>query len=174
MSQPMDQRRQWVLAALDEYERRLVRYARRLTGDDSSARDAVQHTFVRLWEQPRESLNGRLAPWLFSVCRNRALDLLRARRRTESLDRPDAPPPIGAEPDPAQAAELGDLAERLRRRIARLPAAQGEAIGLWAEGFTYREIAQVLKTREGNVRVLVHRGLSTLRNDPVTRQLLGE
>ena len=35
------------------------------------------------------------------------------------------------------------------------------------------EIARIMKTNQGNVRVLVHRGLDRLRNDPIARQLLG-
>ncbi|MBN1590216.1 MAG: sigma-70 family RNA polymerase sigma factor [Pirellulales bacterium] len=170
MTKPRNRRRQWVLSTLDEYERRLVRYARRLLGDDSSARDAVQHTFVRLCEQPPESLNGRLGPWLFTVCRNRATDLLRSRQRTESLESADLPPALAAEPDPAEAAERGELHEQLRRRVARLPASQNEAVNLWADGFSYGEIAQIMETNQGNVRVLVHRGLNTLRNDPAVQQ----
>jgi RNA polymerase sigma factor (sigma-70 family) len=170
MSEPCNSRRQWVLSVLDEYERRLFRYARLLLRDDSSARDVVQHAFVRLCEQPRESLNGRLEPWLFSVCRHQATDLLRLRRRTESLESPDLPPLVGAEPDPALAAEAGELYERLRRRVAQLPASQGEAVNLWADGFSNGEIAQIMETSQGNVRVLVHRGLNALRNDPIVRQ----
>jgi RNA polymerase sigma-70 factor (ECF subfamily) len=174
MSKPsLNDRQQQVLSALDEYEQRLVRYATRLLGDESSARDAVQHTFVRLCEQPGESLNGRLAPWLFAVCRHRAMDLLRRGKRTEPLDESD-PAAAGAETDPAEAVELDELHDRLRGRVARLPAAQGEAVGLWADGFSYVEIARIMETNEGNVRVLVHRGLTRLRNDPIARQLLGQ
>ncbi|HLA83947.1 MAG TPA: sigma-70 family RNA polymerase sigma factor [Thermoguttaceae bacterium] len=172
MTEPsLDHRRQWVLSALGQYEQRLVRYAVRLLGDEASARDAVQHAFVRLCEQPSESLNGRLGPWLFAVCRHRAIDLLRARGRTETLDATDAALPAGGEPDPAEAAELDELYAGLRDRVGRLPAAQGEAVNLWADGFSYAEMARILDTNEGNVRVLVHRGLARLRNDPIARRL---
>ena len=174
MVEPLDSRRQWILTVLDRYELRLVRYARRLLGDDASARDAVQHTFARLCEQPEQSLNGRLAPWLYTVCRNRAMDVLRGQGRTESLETCDAPPPATAELDPADAAERSELHQRLRERVARLPGGQGEAVGLWADGLSYGEIARILDTPEGNVRVLVHRGLSRLRTDPIARRLLGE
>jgi RNA polymerase sigma factor (sigma-70 family) len=98
--------------------------------------------------------------------------LLRTRGRTESLDQPDVAPPAGAEPDPADAAELSELHDRLRDRLARLPASQGEAVNLWADGFSYAEIARIMETSQGSVRLLVHRGLTRLRNDPITRQLL--
>jgi RNA polymerase sigma factor (sigma-70 family) len=102
------------------------------------------------------------------------LDVLRAESRTESLETSDDPPPAAAEPDPADAAELSELHERLRDRVARLPASQSEALNLWADGFSYPEIAQILETPEGNVRVLVHRALTRLRNDPIARRLINE
>ena len=75
-------RRQWVLAVLDRYEAPLVRYAARLLGDGDSAREAVQHAFLQLCERSAEEfIDGREAPWLFRVCRNKALDLIRLRQR---------------------------------------------------------------------------------------------
>jgi DNA-directed RNA polymerase specialized sigma24 family protein len=41
---------------------------------------------------------------------------------------------------------------------------QREALTLWSEGFAYREIAAITGRTEGNVRVVVHRALNTLRN----------
>src|SRR4051812_47542733 len=72
-------RREWVLAALDQYEGRLLSYAQRLLGDPDQARDVVQFTFLRLCDQSPEEIDDRLAQWLYTVCRNRALDLLRGR-----------------------------------------------------------------------------------------------
>ena len=168
----LNNRRQWVLSALDEYERPLVRYATRILGDDASARDVVQHAFVRLCEQTDESLNGRLGPWLFTVCRHRAMDVLRYDKRTESLDESESSPLTASEPDPADAVELDELHSALLARVARLPESQAEAVNLWADGFSYGEIAHIMETSEGNVRVLVHRGLKRLRDDPIARRLI--
>ncbi len=60
--------------ALERYERPLISYAKGITGDLESARDAVQETFLRLSRQDVRALEKRLAPWLFFVCRNCALD----------------------------------------------------------------------------------------------------
>jgi DNA-directed RNA polymerase specialized sigma24 family protein len=54
----------------------------------------------------------------------------------------------------------------------RLPAPQREAIDLWAQGLAYREIAEVLGRAEVGVRVLVHRGLKSLREHPQVRKWL--
>jgi RNA polymerase sigma-70 factor (ECF subfamily) len=184
--QPFD-RRQWVLAAVAEHEGRLVRYALRLVRDEEAARDAVQHAFLRLCDQRPETLRGGVAPWLFTVCRNKALDLAKAAARAESLDAPchrnghaeeDETPSyaaalIGREPDPADAAESGELIAILRRLVDELPAAQREMIDLWAEGFSGPEISQITGKSEGNVRVLIHRGVTRLRG-VVTEKLGAE
>jgi RNA polymerase sigma-70 factor (ECF subfamily) len=156
-------RRQWVLAVLDRYEAPLVRYAAGIVGDGDSAREAVQHAFLQLCEQVPDELRGREAPWLFRVCRNKALDLVRLRRRHAGDGETDLAALAGREPDPAQAAERQDLCGELGRLLAELPDNQREAIHLWCEGFTYREISRVAGQSEGNVRVLVHRGITKLR-----------
>jgi RNA polymerase sigma factor (sigma-70 family) len=166
-----EQRREWVLAALERYEAPLVRYVRRLVGDEDSARDVVQHAFLRLCDQSPEELQGRVAPWLFTVCRNRAVDYLRTRQRVSTLGDLDAPAYPSREPDPALMAEQRDLFERLTPLIDSLPAGQREAITLWSEGFGYREIAEIAHTSEGNVRVMMHRAIKRLREHPLTRGL---
>lgn len=170
----------WVLEAVEAYELPLLRYARRLLDDLDLANDAVQHAFAKLCEQSQEQLEGRLAPWLFRVCRNKAIDHLRqAGREQVLLDTPAdtpavAPPQDLREADPAELAEQHDLADLVGRLLAHLPAAQRETLDLWCSGLTHRQIAEVTGRSEGNVRVLAHRGLTRLRTHPQIRRLLDE
>jgi RNA polymerase sigma-70 factor (ECF subfamily) len=192
MMSQADKRRQRVLQALDQYEERLVRYALRLLGDEDLARDSVQHAFLKLCGEsgPADDLpaerEGRIAAWLFRVCRNRALDHLRQAGReqlvgwtvpTEHESRSGAmgaAHPADQRPGPAESCESHDLAVCLRLLVEELPGAQREAIDLWCEGFAYREIAQITGFKEGHVRVLVHRGLLRLREHPQVRGWLDE
>jgi len=167
----------WVLEAVDLYEPALLRYARRLLGDVELAADAVQHAFVQLCGETRQRLEGREAAWLFRVCRNRALDHLRRAGREQTLgdddDRAAACTLVADRgPDPATAVERRELAAALRRLLADLPPPQREAIDLWCEGFTHREIAAITGRQEGHVRVLAHRGLTALRRHPLVQDLL--
>ena len=168
--------RQWVLAALDTFETRLLGYAARLLhGDEDAARDVVQHAFLRLCDQKEQEVGPHLAPWLFTVCRNRAMDLIRERCRREGLEevhKANGHAACGC--DPAASVEEHDLAQSLRTLLARLPTAQQEAIDLWAQGLAYREIAEVLSRGEVGVRVLVHRGLKSLREHPRVKRWLEE
>jgi RNA polymerase sigma-70 factor (ECF subfamily) len=201
LNKPMWDRRQWVLDALDQFEGKLLRYAQRLLGggdvlrSSDEARDVVQFVFLRLCDQSPESIGDRLAQWLYTVCRNRALDVLRSSGREQSNEWvavgrkadprrgcPDGEPglpfghpqPPSREVDPAETAEQGELHDLLRLLIEVLPANQREAIDLWADGFNYRQIASIIDCQEGHVRVLVHRGLKALREHPQVRAIMEE
>jgi RNA polymerase sigma-70 factor (ECF subfamily) len=174
-------KRKWVLAALDEYEVRLLRYALRLVGDHDLARDAVQHAFVKLCDQAPDVVGDRPAAWLYRVCRNRSLDHLRQRGRQQSLETASAGDESssadrlnGHDPDPALVAQSQELVLELRLLMNGLPDAQREAIDLWCDGLVYREIAEIVERQEGYVRVLVHRGLTTLREHPRVQAWLNE
>ncbi len=166
-----EQRREWVLDAVQRYEASLVRFARRLVGDEHTARDIVQHAFLRLCDQSPEELEDRMAQWLFAVCRNKAVDYLRSRKRAGAAGEFELPCCQSKEPDPAAVAEQRDLIEQIGRLIADLPGGQREAISLWAEGLTYRDIAEALQTTEGNVRVLMHRAIKRLREHAMAQKL---
>jgi RNA polymerase sigma-70 factor (ECF subfamily) len=168
---PEPSHRQWVLTALEENESRLVRFVcRLLRGDGEGARDVVQHAFLRLCDQSAKDVGDHVEKWLFTVCRNRALDLLRASGRLKSLEELERQGLNGhgkTDGDPALRAEEKELAEVLRRMVEHLPAAQREALDLWIEGFSYREIAEIVSKQEGHIRVLVHRGLTNLQEQAV-------
>mgnify|MGYP002626610064 CR=1 FL=1 len=75
----------WVIAALEQHEQRLVRFAVRLLGDEETARDVVQHAFLQLCRQPLGKANElgtgeAVARWLFCVIRRRAYDLFRRKQ----------------------------------------------------------------------------------------------
>ena len=148
--------------ALQRYERPLINHARSITGDLESARDAVQETFLRLSRQDVRALQPRLAPWLFFVCRNCALDHQRKIVRFS-----DAPPDdecAGDGPDPAGEAVAHDESAMLRRLVSELPEQQRELVQLKFEGdLSYKEIGEVMKMSVSNVGVQLHTAIQTLR-----------
>lgn len=162
-------RRRWVLSVLDEYEVPLARFAGRLLGDADAARDVVQHVFLRLCGRSEREIGDRVAPWLFTVCRNRAIDVLRARQRVEPIPQGETP---GREPDPAVTAQQNETYRQINALVDELPLNHREVLGLWSEGLTYGQIAEVTGHSQGNVRVLVHRALKRLRQHPDVQRLL--
>src|SRR5512137_283968 len=75
----------WVPSILAEYEKPLTRYAAHITGDIERAREVVQDTFLRLCRQKPAEIHSHLRQWLYTVCRNRALDVLRKERRMTGI-----------------------------------------------------------------------------------------
>jgi len=154
--------------ALDRYERVLVSYAREITGELESARDAVQETFLRLSRQDVVALEPRLRPWLFLVCRNCALDHRRkvVRFSTEPLQDDEL---LSEEPSPPMRAMAAEDAGRLRELVAALPRQQRELIKLKFEaGLSYKEMAEALRTSVSTVGVQLHDAIKTLRRQWLT------
>ena len=150
----------WVLAAVTQYERPLLAYVRRLFGDEHRGFDVVQDTFLQLLKQPRETIEARLAPWLFSVCRRRVVDILRKENRMVALH--DSPHTRDA--GPLEQAEVKDSARALLAKLPGLPPQQHEAVRLkFQNQFSYREIADVMGLSESHVGVLLHQAMKTLR-----------
>src|SRR5438552_19200725 len=123
-------RHDWMRDVLKEHEGPLLRYATRLTGNPDTARDIVQDTFLKLCREKPERLNSHLAEWLFTVCRNRALDVLRKENRMQSLTDADMATRASSEPLPALAAERREAESDVLRALDEMPANQQEVIRL--------------------------------------------
>ncbi len=154
-----------VQRAVADYESMLTGYAYNLTHDLELARDVVQDTFIRLYGQEVERLDGPgLKAWLFIVCRNRALDLLRRHRRMVSIE--DSPVDHFAEPSPApdDQAAAGDETALILATFRRLPPNQAEVLRLkFQSDLSYHEIAGITGLSVSNVGFLIHTGLKRLR-----------
>ncbi|QHI69768.1 RNA polymerase sigma factor [Tichowtungia aerotolerans] len=156
----------WILSLVRRYERPLCSYAYGLLRNLEWARDAVQDSFLRLCGQKPAKLKGREAPWLFRVCRNRSLDILRKEKPSEPLS--ESPETVTDDPTPDQQTEQNDLIALLPRFLAKLSKNQQEVIRLkFQQQLSYREIAQCTQLSESNVGYLLHTGLKTLREQMI-------
>ena len=154
----------WVSTALDQYEERLLRYAQRITGDAERARDVVQETFLKLCKEDPAALNGRLAQWLYTVCRNQALDVRRKEVRVCIQAEPPEQVSRARNDDPSLSVEDHDTLETIQVELARLSPNQQECIRLkFQHGLSYREIGAVTGLSVSNVGFLIHTGLKKVR-----------
>lgn len=164
----------WVPAVLAEYEKPLTRYAAHITGDVERARDVVQDTFLKLCLQKPAQVRGHLAQWLYTVCRNRALDVLRKERRMTAIS--DVPLQARSGPIFSSALEQEEQLEEVLKILATLPANQQEVLRLkFQNDMSYREISRITSLTVGNVGFLIHTGLKTIRervrNQPALRRV---
>ena len=129
--------------ALARFQGPLIRYARQLIGDLEAARDVVQDTFLKLCSEEAALAEDHLPRWLYTVCRNRALDVRKKEGRMkpvddQAIDRIAAPGP----PPPNQ------------REVVRLK---------FQGGLSYKEISQVTGLSVSNVGFLLHQAIRTIR-----------
>lgn len=142
----------------------LTRYAARLLGDPERARDVVQDAFVKLMAQPPAAIDGHAVEWLFTVCRNRAMDVLRKENRMKRFEEGEAERVTAAEPRPGRTLEQEELQAAVLRLIDRLPRNQQEVVRLkFQNGFSYKEISRITTLSVGNVGFLIHTAVARLR-----------
>jgi RNA polymerase sigma-70 factor (ECF subfamily) len=154
----------FVQTAVVDYQSPLTRYAARLVGDPDRARDIVQDTFVKLMAQPPDVVDGHLAEWLFTVCRHRALDVLRKEGRMKRFEEGEMERVSTEEPRPTHALEAEETHDALLRMIDRLPSNQQEVLRLkFQSGFSYKEISRITTHSVSHVGVLIHHAVTRLR-----------
>lgn len=144
----------------------LTRYASRLLGDPDRARDAVQDTFVKLMAQTPGALDGHAVEWLFTVCRNRAMDILRKEHRMKRFEDGEVERITAADPRPGRALEQAEMHAAMLRLIECLPPNQQEVVRLkFQNGFSYKEISRITAHSVGNVGFLIHTAVARLRTE---------
>lgn len=144
----------------------LTRYATRLLGDPDRARDVVQDTFLKLMAQTAEAVNGHAVEWLFTVCRHRALDVLRKEGRMKRFEDGQVERVTDTELRPGRALEHAETQATVLQMIDRLPANQQEVVRLkFQHGFSYKEISRITTLSVTNVGFLIHTAVARMRAD---------
>ena len=146
------------------YEQRLMGYARQMLGGaHHDAEEIVQDAFVRALAALRaDSREMALKPWLFTIVRNRTLDVLRRPVRTTDLE-VHAPMLRDAGADPHEQVMRADDLRHLVGELKRLP--ERQRIALVAHelgGASHETIARQLNVSVGGSKALVCRARSGL------------
>ncbi len=150
---------------------RIHGFFRRSFHHESLADDLLQATFLKIHQGRRQySAEFPVRVWFFTIAARVRLDELRRHYRLpedagdEELDKADEARSLEAARE-ANEGEMRELAERVRNAINQLPDTQRVVVHLNRfEGMTFGEIAQVLGTTEGAVKLRAFRAYETLRN----------
>jgi RNA polymerase sigma-70 factor (ECF subfamily) len=135
-----------------------------LLGDAERARDVVQDTFLKLCQQDRGQLDGHLVEWLFTVCRNGALDVRRKEQRMTTMTLDAVMDSVSLDQQPDDAAEQRDETIHILQLMRDLPPNQQEVLRLkFQHSLSYREISTITGLSETNVGFLIHVGIKRLR-----------
>ena len=138
----------------DRYASFVYALAMRTLIDQQAAEDVTQEVFVYLWQHPDriEPGRGTLRGFLGTLTHRRSVDAVRrdeARRRREArVAREHA-----NTPDVAEMVVPSGASGTVRTALEVLPEAQRRALELaYVDGYTYRQVADVLGIPEGTAK----------------------
>ena len=155
-------------ALVAEHGKWLMAFLRGLAGED--AEDAFQETWMRLLRSRVELRGETVKAYLVKTARSVAIDRLRRRHPTESLDVVDERGESAAEeiadpsPSPAKRFESKATAREVREAVAELPFNWRQVVLMRIEGeMEFRDIASELGVPLGTVLTWMHRATDGLK-----------
>lgn len=146
----------------DQYASMVYSVALRVLKDPGAAEDVMQDVFFHLWENPNAFVTGRgsLGAWLMVVARNRAIDALRRRKPSDSVE--DVV--LAANTNLASEAERNTIMDKVRIVLNGLPADQQKSLELaFFEGLSHSEIAARTGDPLGTVKTRIRSALISVR-----------
>lgn len=146
---------------INRYSDPLYRHALGMTGSPDVAEDILQASFIKAYHHLHE-VRGRFDAWLFRIVANACKDWLKNIRRTHlSYDEDDQPSGLQT---PEEEMDRSELRGDLEQALAALPESLREAFVMkHVEGRSYEEMAVLLDTTVGALKMRVHRAREALQ-----------
>ncbi|MFC6585441.1 sigma-70 family RNA polymerase sigma factor [Sulfitobacter aestuariivivens] len=132
--------------------------------DPSMAEECAQDVMTTLWHKAAQFDPSRasVAAWIFTIARNRRIDMLRKQRRPEPEDLTWGPEP---EPDQADVVALQQETNNLAKALKSLPKVQRDLIEKAYFGdLTQSEIAKITGLPLGTIKSRIRLALDRLRH----------
>jgi RNA polymerase sigma-70 factor, ECF subfamily len=149
-------------------------FALRMTGNRPDAEDVTSDTFMRVCDMEHRYLqeNARFKTWLYTIARNLSIDRIRQKQRwapfwfnkpeSDDMQEMDVPDQTDG---PSQILNQHEIVRHLQNAIAKLPVDQREALLLREyQGLSYEEIARILDCSLANVKILIYRARTQLKD----------
>jgi RNA polymerase sigma-70 factor, ECF subfamily len=146
---------------ISRYSDPLYRHALCMTGSPDVAEDILQLSFIKAYQHLAE-VRGRFDTWVFRIVANGCKDWLKNIRRSHlSYDEDDQPSSFST---PDEELDRTELRTDLDRALATLPGSLREAFVMkHVEGRSYEEMADLLGTTVGALKMRVHRAREALQ-----------
>jgi RNA polymerase sigma-70 factor (ECF subfamily) len=144
--------------SVGEYADSLYRFIRSNLRDEERANDIVQDTYEKLWRHVAELEYKIVKAWLFSTAYHLMIDILRREKRIFQFD-------MTGEEAISDESSFNDLNSILQDALKRLPEQQRSAVLLRDyEGYSYKEIGDIMGFNESQVKITIYRGRIALKN----------
>ncbi|HEX3389270.1 MAG TPA: ECF RNA polymerase sigma factor SigK [Streptosporangiaceae bacterium] len=140
--------------------------ARSVLRDPAHAEEVAQEVLLEVWREAAhyDPARGTAKAWVMTLAHRRAVDRVRSEQASAAREQRAAKPEVSYDVVAETVAARLD-AERVRRCLGSLTGLQQESITLaYYRGFTYREVAALLKVPVGTVKTRMRDGLIRLRD----------
>lgn len=153
-----------VAAVYNEHREDVYRYLLLLGLPPGQAQETAQEAFLRMYVTLRNGTQIRHArAWVFTVAHNLALNLKQAESHTHALD-PLAEIQLQTnEANPERQLIDGERMAKLHGALGTLSEQQRVCLLLRAEGFRYREIADIIGVGTSTVGEFLRRAITRLK-----------
>lgn len=141
----------------------------RILHERGEAEDVLQEVYATVWRKAAEFDASRASPitWMATIARNRAIDRLRARRPTSSID--DAAEIRDERPGADDVMTASDESRRLNAALDNLDPRHAAVIrSTYFEGLTYEALANREGVPVGTLKSWVRRGLIRMKGELAT------
>ena len=128
------------------------------------AEECTQDVMATLWHKAHmfDPERASVATWIFTIARNRKIDMIRRQRRPEPEELPWGPEP---EPDQAEVITLQQETARLSAALSELPEKQRELIEhAYFGDLSHSEIAERTGLPLGTIKSRIRLALERLRH----------
>lgn len=129
------------------------------------AEECTQEVMTTLWRKAHmfDARRASVSTWIFTIARNRRIDLIRREKRPEPEALPWGPE---EEPQPADTLEMRQESERLSAALKRLPEKQRELVEKAYFGdLSHWEIAKATGLPLGTIKSRLRLALERLRHE---------
>jgi RNA polymerase sigma-70 factor, ECF subfamily len=139
---------------VERYERRAFWVAYHMVSHVEDAQDLVQEAFIRAFRaMPRFKLGNRFYTWFYQILMNQVIDFLRKRRERSDLQVEVAESIEDSQDDPMGQLLRTESSERVQQLLVKLPPRERAILILRdIEGFSAKEIAEIIHTNHATVR----------------------
>jgi RNA polymerase sigma-70 factor (ECF subfamily) len=151
-------------ALFQHFAPRVKAFLMKSGASEALAEECTQEAMATVWRKVHmfDPSRASVSTWIFTIARNRRIDLLRRARRPEPEDLPWGPE---AEPDQADVMSLQQETEKLARALAELPEKQKRLVEKAYFGdLSHSEIAAETGLPLGTIKSRLRLALERLRH----------
>ena len=158
-------------ALYDASSAKLFGFALRILQKRELAEEALQETFVSVWNNAASYQSELAAPmtWLSTIVRNKAFDILRRSDNAVEIDGAQFDTDVmnalqDPQATPIESLQMGDDARALAACMAALEGPQRQVVGLaFYHDLSHSEVAQHMAMPIGTVKTWIRRSLERLK-----------